>query len=72
MEIPSYTSNIQSYGSQSGTKIASEYDNPQGVSLPSNKVVASEIDQLTSRGVEQATEVIQARQKLLSKSAKKW
>ncbi|WP_114765210.1 flagellar protein FlaG [Vibrio rhodolitus] len=71
MEIPSYTSNIQSYGSQSGTKIASEYDNPQGVSLPSNKVVASEIDQLTSRGVEQATEVIQARQKLSEQEREK-
>ncbi|MGF1911074.1 flagellar protein FlaG [Vibrio kasasachensis] len=71
MEIPSYASNIQSYGSQSGTKIASEYDNPQGVSLPSKKVVTSEMDQLTSRGVEQAVEVMQSRQKLSEQEREK-
>ncbi len=33
MEIPSYASNIQPYGSQSGIKIASENDNAKSVSL---------------------------------------
>ncbi|WP_260259532.1 flagellar protein FlaG [Vibrio intestinalis] len=71
MEIPSYTSNIQSYGSQSGTKIASGYDNPQGVSLPSKKDVATELDQLTSRSVEQTAEAIQVRQKLSEQEREK-
>ncbi|GAB2665875.1 flagellar protein FlaG [Vibrio panuliri] len=71
MEIPSYTSNIQSYGSQGGTKIASDYDNPQGISSASQKAVASEMDQLTSREVEQATEVIQSRQKLSEQEREK-
>ncbi|WP_162046870.1 flagellar protein FlaG [Vibrio taketomensis] len=71
MEIPSYTSNIQSYGSKSGTKIASGYDNPQGVSSPDKRVVASELDQLTSRGVEQAMEVLQERKKLSEQEREK-
>ncbi|OLQ89214.1 flagellar biosynthesis protein FlaG [Vibrio ponticus] len=71
MDIPSYTSNIQSYGSQSGTKIASEYDKPQDASLLSEKVVKSEMDLLTSRGVEQAVEVIQAQQTLSEKEREK-
>ncbi len=62
MEIPSYASNIQSYGSQSGTKIASGYDDPQGISLPSKTVLASEPSQLTSREVGQAMEAMQSRQ----------
>lgn len=71
MDISSYTSNIQSYGSQSGTKIASEYDKPQDASLLSEKVVKSEMDLLTSRGVEQAVEVIQAQQTLSEKEREK-
>ncbi|ROV58774.1 flagellar protein FlaG [Vibrio ponticus] len=71
MDIPSYTSNIQSYGSQGGTKIASEYDKPQDASLLSEKVVKSEMDLLTSRGVEQAVEVIQAQQTLSEKEREK-
>ncbi|WP_194435995.1 flagellar protein FlaG [Vibrio fluminensis] len=71
MEIPSYASNIQSYGSQSGTKIASGYDKSQGVSLPSEKVVASELNLLTSREVDQAAEVMQHHQQLSQQEREK-
>ena len=71
MEIPSYASNIQSYGSQSGTKIASEYDNPQGISLASKKVLASELSQLASREVEQTMEAMQSRQKFSEQEREK-
>lgn len=71
MEIPSNASNIQSHGSQSGTKIASGYDNSQGTSSASKAVVASEMSQLTSRGIEQTMEATQSRLKFSEQEREK-
>ncbi|EHY9843998.1 flagellar protein FlaG [Vibrio cholerae] len=59
MEIPSYASNIQPYGSQSGTKIASENDNAKSVSLSGdNSRSVSRTDKLS----EHFSEQVRARQ----------
>ncbi|ENM5730397.1 flagellar protein FlaG [Vibrio mimicus] len=59
MEIPSYASNIQPYGSQSGIKIASENDNAKSVSLSGdNSRSVSRTDKLS----EHFSEQVRARQ----------
>tara|TARA_B100001057_G_scaffold498542_1_gene605861 strand:- start:6 stop:434 length:429 start_codon:yes stop_codon:yes gene_type:complete len=64
MEIPSYTSNVQPYGSDSGTKLASKYDIVQQVSSKKEQVSTKEQSEQTSRFVEKAIEIAQERQKL--------
>ncbi len=55
MEIPSYASNIQPYGSQSGIKIASENDNAKSVSLSGeNSRSVSRADKSSEHFSEQA------------------
>lgn len=56
MEVPSYTSNIQSYSSQSGTKIANDYDSTQNVSPQSGTSRASELNQQSVHSLEKAVE----------------
>ncbi|ENM5788302.1 flagellar protein FlaG [Vibrio mimicus] len=59
MEIPSYASNIQPYGSQGGIKIASENDNAKSVSLSGdNSRSVSRADKLS----EHFSEQVRARQ----------
>ncbi|MEK2434534.1 flagellar protein FlaG [Vibrio cholerae] len=66
MEIPSYTSNIQPYGSQSGTKIASENDNAKSVSLSGdNSRSVSRTDKLS----EHFSEQVRARQQESAETA---
>ncbi|ASU22781.1 flagellar biosynthesis protein FlaG [Vibrio qinghaiensis] len=65
MEIPSYTSNIQPYGSQSGIKFASENDGATRVSSKQNE--ANRAEQLRDRqnqSVEAAIELTQQREQL--------
>ena len=64
MEIPSYTSNVQPYGSDSGTKLASKYDIVQQVSSKKEQVSTKEQSEQTSRLVEKAIEIAQEREKL--------
>jgi len=64
MEIPSYTSNVQPYGSDSGTKLASKYDIVQQVSSRQEQVSTKEQSEQTSRFVEKAIEIAQEREKL--------
>lgn len=64
MEIPSYTSNVQPYGSDSGTKLASKYDIVQQVSSRKEQVSTKEQSEQTSRLVEKAIEIAQEREKL--------
>ncbi|MDN3610677.1 flagellar protein FlaG [Vibrio ostreicida] len=64
MEIPSNTSNIQPYSSESGTKIASKYDGAQHVPSQREQVSTSETRKQTTEAVEQAIEVSQKREKL--------
>jgi len=64
MEIPSYTSNVQPYGSDSGTKLASKYDIVQQVSSKKEQVSTKDQSEQTSRFVEKAIEIAQERQKL--------
>jgi flagellar protein FlaG len=64
MEIPSYTSNVQPYGSDSGTKLASKYDIVQQVSSKKEQVSTKEQSEQTSRFVEKAIEIAQEREKL--------
>ena len=64
MEIPSYTSNVQPYGSDSGTKLASKYDIVQQVSSKKEQVSTKEQSEQTSRFVEKAIEIAQQREKL--------
>ncbi|ENM3887125.1 flagellar protein FlaG [Vibrio cholerae] len=66
MEIPSYASNIQPYGSQSGTKIASENDNAKSVSLSGdNSRSVSRTDKLS----EHFSEQVRARQQESTETA---
>lgn len=66
MEIPSYASNIQPYGSQSGTKIASENDNAKSVSLSGdNSRSVSRTDKLS----EHFSEQVRARQQESAETA---
>ncbi|EFP94959.1 flagellar protein FlaG [Vibrio caribbeanicus] len=64
MEIPSYTSNVQPYGSDSGTKLASKYDIVQQVSSRQEQVSTKEQSEQASRFVEKAIEIAQEREKL--------
>ncbi|WP_339386099.1 flagellar protein FlaG [Vibrio caribbeanicus] len=64
MEIPSYTSNVQPYGSDSGTKLASKYDIVQQVSSKKEQVSTKEQSEQTTRFVEKAIEIAQEREKL--------
>ncbi|NVD06124.1 flagellar protein FlaG [Vibrio sp. JPW-9-11-11] len=64
MEIPSYTSNIQPYGSESGTKLASKYDGVQQVSSQKEQVSTAEISEQAAQTVEKAIEASQEREKL--------
>jgi flagellar protein FlaG len=64
MEIPSYTSNIQPYGSESGTKLASRYDGVQQVSSPKEQVSSAEISEKATQTVEKAIEASKEREKL--------
>lgn len=57
MEVPSYTSNIQSYSSQSGTKIANDYDSAQNVSAQSGMSRTSELNPKSVRALEQVAEL---------------
>jgi flagellar protein FlaG len=64
MEIPSYTSNIQPYGSESGTKLASKYDGVQQVSSQKEQVSKTEVSEQASQTVEKAIEASKEREKL--------
>ncbi|EEX91694.1 flagellar protein FlaG [Vibrio orientalis CIP 102891 = ATCC 33934] len=64
MEIPSYTSNVQPYGSESGTKIASKYDGVQQVSSKKEQVSTTEISEKATQSVEKAIEASKEREKL--------
>ncbi|MCG9598100.1 flagellar protein FlaG [Vibrio sp. Isolate25] len=64
MEIPSYTSNVQPYGSESGTKFASKYDGAQQVSSRKEQVSTSEVREQAAEAVNQAIEASQQREKL--------
>ncbi|WP_394127145.1 flagellar protein FlaG [Vibrio hepatarius] len=64
MEIPSYTSNVQPYGSESGTKIASKYDGVQQVSSKKEQVSTAEISEKATQNVEKAIEASKEREKL--------
>ena len=63
MEIPSYTSNVQPYGSDSGTKLASKYD-VQQVSSEKEQVSTKEMSEKATQSVEKAIEASQEREKL--------
>lgn len=64
MEIPSYTSNIQPYGSESGTKLASKYDGVQQVSSQKEQISTSEMTERAAQSVEKAIEASKEREKL--------
>lgn len=64
MEIPSNTSNIQPYGSNSGTKLASKNDGVQQVSSTKEQVSTREISERTAQSIEKAIEVSKEREKL--------
>lgn len=64
MEIPSYTSNIQPYGSESGTKLASKYDGVQQVSSQKEQISKTEVSEQASQTVEKAIEASKEREKL--------
>ncbi len=64
MEIPSYTSNIQPYGSESGTKLASKYDGVHQVSSQKEQVSKTEVSEQASQTVEKAIEASKEREKL--------
>jgi len=64
MEIPSYTSNVQPYGSESGTKIASKYDGVQQVPSRKEQVSTAEISEKATQNVEKAIEASKEREKL--------
>ena len=64
MEIPSYTSNIQPYGSESGTKLASKYDGVQQVSSQKEQISTSEMTERAAQSFEKAIEASKEREKL--------
>jgi flagellar protein FlaG len=64
MEIPSYTSNVQPYGSESGTKLASKNDSVEQVSSLKQQSSTTEISEQTTQVVERAMEVSKEREKL--------
>ncbi|RTZ15431.1 flagellar protein FlaG [Vibrio aquaticus] len=64
MEIPSYTSNVQPYGSESGTKVAYKYGGVQQVSSQKEQVSTSEISEKATQSVEKAIEASKERETL--------
>lgn len=64
MEIPSYTSNIQPNGSQSGIKIASENDSAKRVSSEQQTRIATEARDQRQRSMEASIEQAREREKL--------
>lgn len=64
MEIPSYTSNIQPYGLESGTKIASNNENAQLDSILKEPQVSERINAQSVQSVEKLVEARKEREKL--------
>lgn len=64
MEISSYTSNVQPYGSESGTKFASKNDGVAYTSSTKENVSDVKISENTAKSVERAVEVSKEREKL--------
>lgn len=64
MEIPSYASNIQPYGSESGTKFASKNDGAQIVSLSKEPQVSEKISQQAIESFERVVEATKEREEL--------
>jgi len=64
MEIPSDTSNVQLYGSQSGIKFASENDSAQRTPPKAESNVAVEVDQRHAQSVDAAIELAQQRERI--------
>ncbi|WP_394145359.1 flagellar protein FlaG [Vibrio atypicus] len=64
MEISSYTSNIQPYGSESGTKIASKNDGVQLDSLIKGPQVNETISEKAAESVDRVIEATKEREKL--------
>ncbi|WP_159653637.1 flagellar protein FlaG [Vibrio atypicus] len=64
MEISSYTSNIQPYGSESGTKIASKNDGVQLDSLIKGPQVNEKISEKAAESVDRVIEATKEREKL--------
>ncbi|MDC0611053.1 flagellar protein FlaG [Vibrio sp.] len=65
MEISSYTSNIQPYGSQSGTKLASESDSTRSISAPRETDRSDKLsEQISEQVKERQAESIEAAKKL--------
>lgn len=64
MEISSYTSNIQPYGSESGTKIASKNDGVQLDSLIKEPQVNEKVSESAAQAVEKVIEATKEREKL--------
>ncbi|KOO03881.1 flagellar protein FlaG [Vibrio nereis] len=64
MEIPSYTSNVQPYGSESGTKVASKNDEAQLVSLSKEPQANEKVNQQAVRSFERVIEATKEREEL--------
>lgn len=64
MDISSYASNIQPYGSESGTKIASKNDGVQLDSLIKEPQVNEKVSESAAQAVEKVIEATKAREKL--------
>ena len=64
MEIPSYTSNIQPYGLESGTKIASNNEKAQLDSILEEPQVSERINAQSVQSVEKLVEASKEREKL--------
>ena len=64
MEIPSYTSNVQPYGSESGTKVASKNDEAQFVSLSKEPQANEKVNQQAVRSFEKVIEATKEREEL--------
>lgn len=64
MEVSSYTSNVQPYGSESGTKFASKNDGVANTSSTKENVSDVKISENTAKSVERAVEVSKEREKL--------
>ncbi len=64
MEIPSYASNIQPYGSESGTKFASKNDGAQLVSFSKEPQVSEKISQQAIESFERVVEATKEREEL--------
>jgi len=65
MEISSYTSNIQPYGSKNGTKVASENESTRSISVPRETKRSDKLSEQVSEQVkERQAESIEAAKKL--------